>query len=47
MGSPHVSGAGAQLLDNSYSNTEAHNQLTSTVEDIGSGENEQGRFPSA
>ena len=28
MGSPHVAGTGAQLVDNGYSNTEARNQLT-------------------
>jgi subtilisin len=42
MASPHVAGAGGQLMDNGYSNTEARNQLNSTAEDIGLSSNEQG-----
>jgi subtilisin len=42
MACPHVSGAGAQLMDNGYTNTEARDQLTSTAEDIGLSSNEQG-----
>ncbi|MEF8853514.1 MAG: S8 family serine peptidase, partial [Haloarculaceae archaeon] len=42
MACPHVSGAGAQLMDNGYTNTEARDQLNSTAEDIGLGDNEQG-----
>jgi len=42
MACPHVSGAGGQLMDNSYSNTEARDQLNSTAEDIGLSSNEQG-----
>jgi subtilisin len=42
MACPHVSGAGGQLMDNGYTNTEARDQLNSTAEDIGLGSNEQG-----
>jgi len=42
MACPHVSGAGAQLMANGYTNTEARDRLTSTAEDIGLGSNEQG-----
>ncbi|PSQ04776.1 serine protease [Halobacteriales archaeon QS_4_69_31] len=42
MACPHVSGAGAQLMDNGYTNTEARDQLTSTAENIGLSSNEQG-----
>ena len=42
MACPHVSGAGAQLMAQGYTNTEARNQLTSTAEDIGLSSNEQG-----
>lgn len=42
MACPHVSGAGAQLMDNGYSNTEARARLTETAEDIGLPSNEQG-----
>jgi subtilisin len=42
MACPHVSGAGGQLMDNDYTNTEAREQLNSTAEDIGLGSNEQG-----
>ncbi|MFT4891171.1 MAG: subtilisin [Halobacteriales archaeon] len=42
MACPHVSGAGAQLMANGYSNTEARTRLQDTAEDIGLGDNEQG-----
>ena len=42
MACPHVSGAGAQLMDNGYTSTEARNQLTSTAEDIGLSSTDQG-----
>ncbi|MEF8887132.1 MAG: S8 family serine peptidase [Haloarculaceae archaeon] len=42
MACPHVSGAGGQLMANGYTNTEARDQLNSTAEDIGLGDNEQG-----
>jgi subtilisin len=42
MACPHVSGAGAQLMANGYTNTEARQQLKDTAEDIGLGDNEQG-----
>ncbi|WP_137283881.1 S8 family peptidase [Halorussus salinisoli] len=42
MATPHVSGAGGQLMANGYSNTDARSQLQSTAEDIGLGDNEQG-----
>ncbi|PSQ17813.1 serine protease [Halobacteriales archaeon QS_8_69_26] len=42
MATPHVSGAGGQLMANGYTNTEARNQLQSTAEDIGLADNEQG-----
>jgi subtilisin len=43
MACPHVSGAGAQLMANGYSNTNARNQLKSTAENIGLSSNEQGQ----
>ncbi|MFW5938803.1 MAG: S8 family peptidase, partial [Halanaeroarchaeum sp.] len=42
MACPHVSGAGAQLMANGYTNTEARSRLQETAEDIGLGDNEQG-----
>ncbi len=42
MSCPHVSGAGAQLMANGASNTEARSTLKDTAEDIGLGSNEQG-----
>ncbi|WP_435064741.1 S8 family peptidase [Halobaculum sp. EA56] len=42
MACPHVSGAGAQLMANGYTNTEARSRLKSTAEDIGLGDSEQG-----
>jgi len=42
MACPHVSGAGAQLMANGYTNTEARDRLKSTAEDIGLGDDEQG-----
>ena len=42
MACPHVAGAGAQLMANGYTNTEARQQLKDTAEDIGLGDNEQG-----
>ncbi len=42
MACPHVSGAGAQLMDNGYTNTEARDRLGSTAEDIGLSFEEQG-----
>ena len=42
MACPHVSGAGAQLMDNGYTATEARDRLTSTAEDIGLDSTEQG-----
>ncbi len=42
MASPHVAGAGAQLMDNGYTNSEARSRLTDTAEDIGLGSNESG-----
>ncbi len=42
MACPHVAGAGAQLMANGYTNTEARNQLTASAEDIGLAANEQG-----
>ncbi len=42
MACPHVSGAGGQLMDNGYTNTEARDRLNSTATDIGLGDNEQG-----
>ncbi|MEF8825976.1 MAG: S8 family serine peptidase [Halapricum sp.] len=42
MACPHVSGAGGQLMADGYTNAEARNQLNSTAEDIGLGDNEQG-----
>ena len=42
MACPHVSGAGAQLMDNGYTNTEARDRLAATAEDIGLGGDQQG-----
>lgn len=42
MACPHVSGAGAQLMAQGYTNTEARQRLTDTAEDIGLPSNEQG-----
>jgi subtilisin len=42
MSAPHVAGAGGQLMDNGYTNTEARTHLKETAEDIGLGSNEQG-----
>ncbi|MFB6112352.1 MAG: S8 family serine peptidase [Halobacteriaceae archaeon] len=42
MACPHVSGAGAQLMDNGDTNTDARTQLKDTAEDIGLGSNESG-----
>src|SRR6056297_1938518 len=42
MSCPHVSGAGAQLMANGASNTEARSTLQSTAEDLGLSSNEQG-----
>jgi subtilisin len=42
MACPHVSGAGAQLMANGASNTEARKQLEDTAENIGLGDNESG-----
>ncbi|MFB6234849.1 MAG: S8 family serine peptidase [Halopenitus sp.] len=42
MACPHVSGAGAQLMANGYTNADARKQLKDTAEDIGLASNEQG-----
>jgi subtilisin len=42
MACPHVSGAGGQLMANGDSNTQARDTLTSSAEDLGLGDNEQG-----
>jgi subtilisin len=42
MATPHVAGAGGQVMANGESNTEARSTLQSTAEDIGLGDNEQG-----
>ena len=42
MASPHVAGAGGQLMDNGYSNKEARQHLRDTAEDIGLSSDEQG-----
>ena len=42
MACPHVAGAGAQLMANGATNTEARQQLKDTAEDIGLATNEQG-----
>ncbi|MFC6722041.1 S8 family serine peptidase [Natrialbaceae archaeon GCM10025896] len=42
MACPHVSGAGAQLMANGYTNTEARQRLKETAEDIGLADDEQG-----
>ncbi|NEU57914.1 S8 family peptidase [Halorussus sp. MSC15.2] len=42
MACPHVSGAGAQLMANGATNTEARSTLQQTAEDIGLASNEQG-----
>jgi subtilisin len=43
MACPHVSGAGGQLMDNGYTNSEARDRLGSTAEDIGLASNESGK----
>lgn len=42
MAAPHVAGAGAMLMTDSSSNTEARERLNETAEDIGLEESEQG-----
>jgi len=42
MACPHVSGAGAQLMANGYTNSETRSQLKSTAEDVGLSSNESG-----
>lgn len=42
MAAPHVSGAGALLMANGFSNVEARERLQETAEDIGLDETEQG-----
>ncbi|WP_336343348.1 S8 family serine peptidase [Halalkalicoccus ordinarius] len=42
MASPHVAGAGGQLMDNGYTNREARTKLRDTAEDIGLSSTEQG-----
>lgn len=42
MASPHVAGAGGQLMDNDDTNAEARSRLQSTAEDIGLSSDEQG-----
>ena len=42
MACPHVSGAGAQLMEHGYTNEEARDRLNETAEDIGLDDNEQG-----
>ncbi|WP_458190623.1 S8 family serine peptidase [Haladaptatus sp. NG-WS-4] len=42
MACPHVSGAGGQLMANSYTNSEARQRLRATAEDIGLPREEQG-----
>jgi subtilisin len=42
MACPHVSGAGAQLMDNGHSSAEARAELRETAEDIGLGSNQGG-----
>lgn len=42
MACPHVSGAGAQLMDNGYTNAEARRRLTDTAEDVGLSSTESG-----
>jgi len=42
MATPHVAGAGGQLMASGYTNTEARQQLRDTAEDIGLADNEQG-----
>ncbi len=42
MATPHVAGAGGQLMANGFTNTEARQQLRDTAEDIGLANNEQG-----
>ena len=42
MACPHVSGVGAQLMANGYTNTEARQRLQETAEDIGLSANAQG-----
>jgi len=42
MACPHVSGAGAQLMANGYSNTEARQRLRDTAENVGLSDDESG-----
>ena len=42
MACPHVSGAGAQLMEHDYTNEEARDRLRRTAEDIGLDDGEQG-----
>jgi subtilisin len=42
MACPHVSGAGAQLMANGQSNTQARDSLASSAEDVGLASNESG-----
>ncbi|WP_123536025.1 S8 family peptidase [Halosimplex salinum] len=42
MACPHVSGAGAQLMDNGYTNSEARQRLRDSAEDVGLAANESG-----
>jgi subtilisin len=42
MATPHVAGAGGQLMADGSTNTEARSQLTSTAEDVGLAANEAG-----
>lgn len=42
MATPYVAAAGALVMANGFTNTEARSQLNETAEDIGLSENEQG-----
>jgi subtilisin len=42
MATPHVAGAGGQLMSNGSSNGDARSQLKSTAENIGLASNESG-----
>jgi subtilisin len=42
MATPHVAGAGGQLMADGYANTDARQQLKDTAEDLGLASNEQG-----
>ena len=42
MACPHVSGAGAQLMEHQYTNVEARQRLNETAEDVGLARTEQG-----